>query len=130
VVNRDEQMLTVITIMLITLAALNTLFTTWATVLDARHAAALMQALGARSRQVSSGLVVVQVLCALPGAIAGIPLGVGLFKAAVHGGTVPPVSWLAAAALATLVAMAALTIVPARIGTRQPVAEVLQSETA
>jgi hypothetical protein len=39
------------------------------------------------------------------------------------------VSWLAAAALATLVAMAALTIIPARLGTRQPVAEVLQSET-
>ena len=130
VVNRDEQMLTIITIMLVTLAALNTLFTTWATVLDARHPAALMQALGARAGQVSSGLVVTQVLCALPGAILGIPLGIGLFKAAVHGGTLPPVTWLAAAALATLVAMAALTIVPARIGTRQPVAEVLQSETA
>jgi hypothetical protein len=29
-----------------------------------------------------------------------------------------------------LVAMAALTTIPARIGTRQPVAEILQSETA
>jgi putative ABC transport system permease protein len=130
VVNRDEQMLTIITIMLVTLAALNTLFTTWATVLDARHAAALMQALGARAGQVSSGLVVAQVLCALPGAILGIPLGIGLFKAAVHGGSVPPVSWLGAAVLGTLAATAALTVVPARIGTRQPVAKVLQSETA
>jgi putative ABC transport system permease protein len=130
VINRDEQMLTIITIMLVTLAALNTLFTTWATVLDARHSAALMQALGARTRQVSSGLVVAQVLSALPGAILGIPLGVVLFKLAVKHGTLPPVTWIAAAALATLVATAALTIVPARIGTRQPVAEVLQSETA
>jgi putative ABC transport system permease protein len=130
VVNRDEQMLTIITIMLVTLATLNTLFTTWATVLDARHAAALMQALGARTRQVSSGLVVAQVLCAIPGAVLGIPLGVGLYKAAVHGGSLPPVSWLAAAALGVLVAMAALTVVPARIGARHPVAEVLQSETA
>jgi putative ABC transport system permease protein len=130
VVNRDEQMLTIITIMLVTLAALNALFTTWATVLDARHAAALLQALGARARQVSSGLVVAQVLCALPGAIVGIPLGIGLFKAAVHGGSPPPVTWLAAALAGALVAMAALTIVPARIGTRQPIAEVLQSETA
>jgi putative ABC transport system permease protein len=130
VVNRDEQMLTIITIMLVTLAALNTLFTTWATVLDARHSAALMQALGARARQVSSGLVVAQVLCALPGAILGIPLGVGLFKLAVKHGTLPPVTWIAAAALATLVATAALTIVPARVGTRHPVAAVLQSETA
>jgi putative ABC transport system permease protein len=130
VVNRDEQMLTIITVMLVTLAALNTLFTTWATVLDARHAAGLMQALGARVRQVSTGLVVAQVLCALPGAIAGIPLGVVLFKLAVKHGSLPPVTWLAAAALGVLVATAALTVIPARIGTRQPVAEVLQSETA
>jgi putative ABC transport system permease protein len=130
VVNRDEQMLTVITVMLVALAALNTLFTTWATVLDARHAAALMQALGARSRQVSSGLVVAQVLCALPGAILGIPLGIGLFKVAVKHGSLPPVTWLVAAALGTLVAMAALTIVPARIGARQPIAEVLSAEAA
>ncbi|HXN37198.1 MAG TPA: FtsX-like permease family protein [Solirubrobacteraceae bacterium] len=130
VVNRDEQMLTIITIMLVALAALNTLFTTWATVLDARHAAALMQALGARSRQVSSGLVVAQVLCALPGAIVGIPLGIGLFEVAVKHGTLPPVTWLVAAAIGTLVAMAALTIVPARIGARQPIAEVLSAEAA
>ena len=130
VINRDEEMLTIITIMLVTLAALNTLFTTWATVLDARQSAALMRALGARTRQVGSGLVVAQVLCALPGAILGVPLGIGLFKAAVHGGTLPPVTWLVAVVLAALVAMAALTIVPARIGARHPVAEVLQSETA
>jgi putative ABC transport system permease protein len=130
VINRDEQMLTIITIMLVTLAVLNALFTTWATVLDARRSAALMQALGARTRQVSSGLVVAQLLSALPGAIIGVPLGLLLFKLAVHGGALPPVSWLVAAVLAALVAMAALTAVPALIGTRQPVAVVLQSETA
>jgi putative ABC transport system permease protein len=130
VVNRDEQMLTVVTIMLITLAALNTLFTTWATVLDARHAAALMRALGARSRQISSGLIVTQVLCALPGAILGIPLGLVLFELAVKHGSLPPVTWLAAAAIGILVAMVALTVVPARLGARQPIAEVLSAEAA
>ena len=130
VINRDEQMLTIITIMLVTLAALNALFTTWATVLDARRSAALMQALGARTRQVSSGLVVAQLVSALPGAIIGVPLGLLLFKVAVHGGSLHPVSWLVAAVLGALVAMAALTAIPARIGTRQPVAVVLQSETA
>jgi ABC-type antimicrobial peptide transport system permease subunit len=129
VINQDEQMLTIITVMLVTLAALNALFTTWATVLDARRSAALMQALGARTRQVSSGLVVAQLLSALPGAIIGVPLGLGLFKVAVHGGALPPVSWLVAALVGALVAMAALTAIPARIGTRQPVAVVLQSET-
>ena len=62
VINRDEQMLTVITIMLVTLAVLNGLFTTWAMVLAARRSPALMRALGARTGQISSGLVVAQVL--------------------------------------------------------------------
>jgi putative ABC transport system permease protein len=130
VVNRDEQMLTVITVMLVTLAVLNALFTTWAMVLDAKRSSALMRALGARVRQVTSGLVVAQVLSALPGAVLGIPLGLLLFKAAVHGGGLPPPLWLVATVLGTLVAMAALTVVPARLGTRQPVAEVLQAEAA
>jgi putative ABC transport system permease protein len=132
VVNRDEQMLAIIMVMLVALAVLNALFTTWATVLDARRSSALMRALGARTMQVSSGLVLAQVLSALPGVILGVPLGLLLFKAAVHGGTLPSalVLWLAAAVLGTLVAMAGLTVVPAMIGARQPVAEVLQSEAA
>ena len=130
VINRDEQMLTVITVMLVALAVLNALFTTWATVLDARRASALMQALGARARQVSSGLVIAQVLAALPGAILGIPLGLLLFKAAVKGSNgLPAPLWLIATVVGTLVVMAALTIVPARIGARRPVAEVLQVGT-
>jgi putative ABC transport system permease protein len=130
VVNRDEQMLTVITIMLVTLAVLNALFTTWASVLDARRSSALMRALGARDRQVSSGLVVAQLLSALPGAIAGIPLGLGLFRSAVTGGALPPPLWLVTTVIGTLAVMAALAIVPARIGSMQPIAEALQSEAA
>ncbi len=72
VVSRDEQVLTVITIMLVTLSALNAIFTAWATVLDARRPSALMRALGARPDQVSTGLLAAQVLSALPGAILGI----------------------------------------------------------
>jgi putative ABC transport system permease protein len=130
VVARDQQMLAVITTMLVVIAALNAIFTTWATVTDAQRASALMRALGARTRQVGSGLVVTQVLCALPGAIVGIPLGYLLFRAAVHGGTPAPAGWLAATALGTLLAMAGLTLIPARIGARQPVTAILQSETA
>jgi putative ABC transport system permease protein len=44
--------------------------------------------------------------------------------------TVPPAWWLAAAVLGTLVAVAGLTTIPARIGARRPAAEILQSETA
>jgi putative ABC transport system permease protein len=132
VVNRDEQMLAIITIMLVTLAVLNAVFTIWATVLDARRAAALMRALGARVRQVSSGLVIAQVLSALPGAIVGVPLGIALFLAAVHGGKVAPEFWIwiTATVAGTLFAMALLTMVPARIGAHQALAEALQSEAA
>jgi putative ABC transport system permease protein len=66
--------------MLVTLAALNAIFTTWATVLDARRASALMRAHGARVRQVGGVLAGAQVLAALLGAVIGVPLGLGLFK--------------------------------------------------
>jgi putative ABC transport system permease protein len=130
VVARDEQMLTVVTIMLLVLAALNAIFTTWATVIDARRASALMRALGAQVPQVSSGLVVAQVAAALPGAIVGVPLGIGLFAVVVKNGSLPPASWLAGAVLGALLVLAALTVVPARLGARQPVVEVLQAEAA
>jgi putative ABC transport system permease protein len=123
-------MLTIITIMLVTLAALNAIFTTWATVLDARRASALMRAFGARVGQVSEGLVAAQILSALPGAILGVPLGVLLFKVAVHDGSISSsiIVWLAATVVGTLLVMAALTFIPALIGTRESVADALHSE--
>jgi ABC-type antimicrobial peptide transport system permease subunit len=131
VVSRDEQVLTVITIMLITLSALTAILTAWATVLDARRPAALMRALGARSQQVSAGVLAAQVLSALPGAIVGVPLGLGLFKAVGgHQTTSPPAWWLLAAVLGTLLAVAGLTAVPALAGPRVPVPRILQAETA
>ena len=118
--------------MLVTLAVLNAVVTAWATVLDARRSSALARALGASPRQVSAGLATAQVLPALPGALLGVPLGIGLFAAANHGGvmTVPPVSWLAATVLVSLLVVAGLTTIPARIGARRPPGEVLRSEAA
>jgi ABC-type lipoprotein release transport system permease subunit len=131
VVSRDEQVLTVITIMLIALSALNAIFTAWATVLDARRPSALMRALGARAQQVSTGLLAAQMLSALPGAILGVPLGIGLFKAVGGHQTAPPSAlWVAAAVLGTLLAVAGLTTIPALIGTRTSAPQILQSETA
>jgi putative ABC transport system permease protein len=117
----------VITVALVTLAALNAILTAWATVLDARHASALMRALGANSRQASSGLAAAQVLSALPGAILGVPLGVGLLKVAAESWPAsPPALWLVATVLGTLLAVAALTTVTAGIGARRAAAETLQ----
>jgi putative ABC transport system permease protein len=132
VITRDSQMLVVIAIVVFALAALNAVFTAWATVLDSRHSAALARALGASPQQVSAGVAWAQVLPAVPGALLGIPLGFGLFEVANHGGqlTLPPVWWLAAAVLGTLAVVALLASIPAWIGARHPVAGVLQAETA
>jgi putative ABC transport system permease protein len=132
VYNRDEQVLLVLTIMLLALAGLNAIVTAWTTMLDTRHPAALARALGATPRDVAAGLTSAQLLPALPGAVFGIPLGIGLFAAADHGGllTVPPAWWLAVAVLATLAVVTGLAAVPARIGARRPAAEILQAETA
>jgi putative ABC transport system permease protein len=132
VLARDEQVLLVLTVMLLTLAALNAIVTAWTTMLDTRHPAALARALGATPRTVAAGLTAAQLLPAVPGVVLGIPLGIGLFAAADHGGliTVPPAWWLAAAVLATLAAVTGLAAVPARVGARRPVAGILQAETA
>jgi putative ABC transport system permease protein len=130
---RAEQLLTVVTILLVTLAALTAIFTTLSTVLDARRASAVTLALGATPQQVRAGLAMTQVIPALPGAILGLPLGLGLYEVAAHGHGVsglPPVLWLVAAVLGTVLVVAALTTVPARIGLRRPVAEMLQTEAA
>jgi putative ABC transport system permease protein len=128
-ISQAEQVLTVITISLVTLAALTAIFTAWATVLDARRASAVTLALGATPQQVRAGLAVTQVIPALPGAVLGLPLGIGLFKVAGHGlSGLPPVPWLVAAVLGTVIVVAALTGAAARIGIRPPVADMLQTE--
>lgn len=112
-------------------AALTAIFTAWSTVLDARRASAVTLALGATPRQVRAGLAMAQVMSALPGAIIGVPLGVALFTVAAKGlSGLPSAFWLIAAVLGTLFVVAALTSAQARIGTRRPVAEILQAEAA
>jgi len=128
-VPRAEQVLTAITISLVALAALTVIFAALATVLDTRRASAVTLAMGATPQQVRAGLIMAQVIPALPGAVLGLPLGIGLFKVAGHGlNGLPPAGWLVAAVLGTVVVVAALTSVPARIGLRRPVAEMLQTE--
>jgi putative ABC transport system permease protein len=132
VIVRDSEVLLVVTVVLVVLAAINAVFITWATVLDARRPSALARALGATPQQVSAGLTAAQLLSALPGAIVGVPLGIELFTAASRAGAVaiPPAQWLIGAVVATLVVVAGLTSIPARIGARRPVIEALQSELA
>jgi putative ABC transport system permease protein len=126
-----NRVLLVITIMLVALAAVNAIFITWATALDARHSLALARALGATPREVSAGLSAAQVLPAFTGAVLGIPGGIGLYMAVVPDeAPIPPLWWLLAVVAGTVLVVAVLTTIPARLGARRPVVPILQAEHA
>jgi ABC-type lipoprotein release transport system permease subunit len=128
-----RQVLLVWTAVLLCLTAVNAVVITWATVLDSRHSSALARALGATPRDVTAALAAAQVLPALAGAVLGVfPGGVALFATimAITGGdgdraTLPSPWQLLAVVLATVLVVAALTAVPARLGGRRPVTEIL-----
>jgi ABC-type lipoprotein release transport system permease subunit len=131
--DRLNQVLMVMSVALVLLAAVNAILITWATVLDARHSSALARALGATPQQVTIGLSAAQALPALAGGLLGIPGGIGLVQVVRHGTgpvLVPPAWWLIAAVLGTVAAVTVITSVPAWLGTRRPAAEVLQAELA
>jgi ABC-type lipoprotein release transport system permease subunit len=125
---RENQVLLTITVMLVALAMVNVTFITWATVQDARHAAAVTRALGATAGQLTAGLSAAQLVPAGVGALAGLAGGYGLFTAANQGGgaSQPPAWWLITALLGTLIAVAGLTAGPARLAARVPIAAALQ----
>ena len=133
-----RHVLLVVILVLLALAAINAVFITWATVLDNRHSFALARALGATPREVSAALAAVQMLVALAGAILGaFPGGFALFHAinAITGGdsdraTLPPLWQLLALVAGTVLVVALLTSIPARLGARRPVTETLQAELA
>jgi ABC-type antimicrobial peptide transport system permease subunit len=130
VAGRVTHLVFLLTAVLIVLAAINAIFTTWATVIDAQRPTALARALGATPRQVTAGLASSQLMPGLLAACLGIPLGLALYEAAgghVHQAS-PPILTLLAVIPGTLVVVAALTAIPARIGARRPVADVLRSE--
>ena len=114
---------------LVVLAAVNAVVISWTTALDARHTAALARALGGTPNQIAAGLAAAQAVPALLGALVGIPVGLALYKIPQTGGTTPP-SPLALLALVTTIVLvvAALGLVPARLGIRRPVAETLAAE--
>jgi hypothetical protein len=73
------------------------------------------------------------VLPALVGAILGISGGLALFNGLGGGGdgvTGPPLWQLLAVVPVTVLVVAALTTIPARLGARRPTAEILQTEHA
>ena len=130
---RADEVLLVVTIGLVVLAAVNAVFITRAIAQDARHASAVTRALGATPQQVTAGLSLAQMLPALVGALLGIPGGFLLYDAARHGShmaALPTLSDLLAVIVGAVLLVAVLTAIPARWGARRPVASILQAELA
>jgi hypothetical protein len=124
---RVSQVLLVLTVVLVLLAAVNVLAITWTTVLDARHFSAIARSLGATRRQAEAGLTAAQLMPALAGTLLAIPAGTWLYAAVQNGGpqASPPGWWLLALVASALLAVAGLTAIPARIAARQPIAPLL-----
>src|SRR6202035_5622193 len=104
IIQSANHVLLVLSVILVTLAAISTTFTAWAAVIDAQIATALARALGATPRQVSAGLTTAQLVPGLVAACLGIPIGLLLYQVA--GGRLneglPPLLWLLAVIPATL----------------------------
>jgi putative ABC transport system permease protein len=119
----------VLAAILVVLAAVNAIFVTTATVIDARRLTAVARALGATPGQVTAALTGAQIIPALAATVVGIPAGVGLYALAARGGpAAPPLAAMLAVVPLTLIAVAALTALPARNAARRPVAEALRSD--
>jgi ABC-type lipoprotein release transport system permease subunit len=128
---RGMDVMLLFTLALVVLALVNAVLVAWATVQDARHTMAVERALGASPEQATLAVVFAQLISAIPGAVLGVPVGVGLYTAVGrHSSSVPSAIGIVAVVLLTLLAIAALTTIPASIGARRPVADVLQAETA
>jgi putative ABC transport system permease protein len=125
-----NHVLVLLSVTLVILAAVSATFAAWATVIDARTSTALVRSLGATPQQIVGGLAAAQLLPALIAAVIGIPAGLLLYELA--GGHLseakPPLPMLLAIIPGTLIAVAALTAIPARIGAHRPVADVLRAD--
>jgi putative ABC transport system permease protein len=127
--DRINHSLLLVSITLLVLAAINALFITWSTAIDARQPLTIARALGATPRQVALGLSAAQIIPALAGTIIGIPAGIALVTALSHGDVVAlPAVWLVAVFLGTLLSVGALSSIPASLSAQQPVAEILRVE--
>jgi putative ABC transport system permease protein len=130
IADRVGQLVYVLAAILVVLASVNAIFAAWATVIDTQRPTALAQAIGATPRQIGAGLTAAQLIPGLLAACLGIPVGLGLYQLAgghLQEGT-PPLWWLLAVIPGTLIAVATLTAIPARLGATRSPAEVLRSD--
>jgi putative ABC transport system permease protein len=131
---RLDQVLLVVSVVLVVLAVVDALIITWAATLDARRPLAIARAIGAGPEQAAAALSAAQLLPALAGTLLGIPGGIGLYAVAKKGAstaTVVPSAWaIAAVVVVTLAVSTTMLAAPAGLELRRPVADALRLEDA
>jgi putative ABC transport system permease protein len=127
---RVVQALAIVSVLLVVLAAVNAVIIAWATALDVRRPAALIRALGATPAQVTTGLSLAQLVPALIGALLGIAGGVAIYTRGSLAPTLPPLPRLVALVIGALLTITLLTAAATWIGSRRPITELLESDSA
>lgn len=127
--DQTGRVLLAVTLTLAAMSTLNTVLLGLSTALKSRRALSVARALGATPGQVVAALSIAGLLPAVPGAAVGIPAGLGLYW--LFGTQItPPHSWLLTAVLTVLLAVTALTALPAWVHTRSPAGRALDDEPA
>lgn len=126
---RLDQVLLVVSVVLVVLALVDALVITWAATLDARRPLAIARAVGAGPEEAGAALSAAQLLPALVGTLLGIPGGIA--KKGASAATVVPSAWvIAVVVIVTLAVIAAMVAAPVSLELRRPVADALRLEDA
>jgi ABC-type lipoprotein release transport system permease subunit len=118
---------TALTLLLAVMAAVNLLFVTRASAVDARRMLALARAVGISPSQAAAAVGLGQLFPALVGIAVGGATGSALFHAlSTSRAVAPPTTQLVALAVITLLVTVCLTAFPALLEARRPIAEMLR----
>jgi putative ABC transport system permease protein len=117
---------TAITVLLAVMAAVNLVFVTRASAVDARRTLAVSRTLGVSPAEAAAGLGIAQLVPAIVGLVLGGGAGVALFHALSSHPAAPPAAQLVGLAALTVILTVALTAVPARLEARRPLAQTLR----
>ena len=120
---------TTLTLLLGVMAAVNLLFVTRASTVDARRMLAVARAVGVTPTEAGAAVGLGQLLPAVVGMALGGAAGTALFHAlSASRAAAPPTTQLAGLAILTLLITLALTAIPARLEARHPIAETLRGQ--
>ncbi len=116
-----------LTLLLVIMAAVNLIFVTRASAVDARRVLAVARAVGVTPAEAAAAVGVAQIMPVGLGLALGGAVGTALFHALSSSTTTtPPTAQLAVLVLGTVILTVALTAIPARLEAHRPIADTLR----